>query len=45
MGSGSTAIASLMSDRNFIRPDISAQYFDLAQKRIDDYMKKSNLKN
>lgn len=37
MGSGTTAIASLKSKRNFIGYEISKEYIELAKKRIESY--------
>lgn len=38
MGSGSTAIAALKTDRNFIGYEIDKDYCDIIQKRFDDFM-------
>jgi site-specific DNA-methyltransferase (adenine-specific) len=35
MGSGTTAISSLKSDRKFIGYDVSQEYIELAEKRIE----------
>jgi site-specific DNA-methyltransferase (adenine-specific) len=35
MGSGSTAVAALKTNRNFIGFDISEEYINLANERID----------
>jgi site-specific DNA-methyltransferase (adenine-specific) len=35
MGSGTTAIACLKEDRNFIGSEISKEFYDLANKRIE----------
>ena len=37
MGSGSTGIACINTNRNFIGIELEKKYFDLAKKRIDDY--------
>ncbi len=37
MGSGSTGIACINTNRNFIGIELEEKYFNLAQKRIDDY--------
>lgn len=37
MGSGTTAIACLKTNRRFIGCEISSKYCDIAEKRIDDY--------
>jgi site-specific DNA-methyltransferase (adenine-specific) len=42
MGSGTTAIAALESNRNFVGFEISQEYIDLANKRIAPY--KNNIK-
>lgn len=39
MGSGSTAIAALKTERIFIGCDISSNYCDIARKRIDGFKK------
>jgi len=38
MGSGSTGIASLMGDRNYIGYDISQEYIENANRRIEPYL-------
>lgn len=35
MGSGSTGVAALELDRNFIGIELDKDYFDIAQKRIE----------
>jgi site-specific DNA-methyltransferase (adenine-specific) len=35
MGSGTTAIASIIEDRNFIGAELKAEYFEIATKRIE----------
>ena len=37
LGSGTTAIASFITNRNFIGYEIDKQYFDIATKRISNY--------
>ena len=37
MGSGSTGIACINTNRNFIGIELEKKYFELAKKRIDDY--------
>ena len=43
MGSGTTGIASLESDRNFIGFDINKEYIDLAEQRLLPYRKSLKL--
>mgnify|MGYP002768408594 CR=1 FL=1 len=38
MGSGSTGIACLNTNRNFIGIELDKTYFDIAQNRINKYM-------
>ncbi|MDR1725235.1 MAG: site-specific DNA-methyltransferase [Bacteroidales bacterium] len=38
MGSGTTAVSALKSDRNFIGYEISQEYIDLANKRIKPFL-------
>lgn len=45
MGSGSTAIAALKTGRDFIGCDISSNYCDIANKRIEDFMKEEENKS
>ena len=40
IGSGTTAIAALNSERNFIGMELSKEYCELAQKRINDWFDK-----
>ena len=44
MGSGSTLVACKELNRNYIGYEIDKQYFDIAQKRIDTYIRQNNLK-
>ncbi|VAW27420.1 Adenine-specific methyltransferase [hydrothermal vent metagenome] len=41
MGAGSTAIAALLSDRNFVGYEIDSGYCNLIQKRFDDFLAKN----
>ena len=43
MGSGTTAIACLETKRRYIGCELDKGYFDIAQKRIDDYNKQLKL--
>ena len=36
MGSGSTCVACVNTDRNFIGIELDPQYFEIAKKRIED---------
>lgn len=36
MGSGSTGVACVNTDRNFIGMELDKEYFDIARKRIDE---------
>ena len=40
MGSGTTAIAAMNLNRNFIGFEIDEKYFEIAQKRIDEALAK-----
>jgi site-specific DNA-methyltransferase (adenine-specific) len=44
MGSGTTAIAALMNNRNYIGIDISPEYCDVAKNRIEEYIIKNKNK-
>ena len=44
MGSGSTLVACKELNRNYIGYEIDKQYFDIAQKRIDTYIKEKQSK-
>jgi DNA modification methylase len=37
MGSGTTGIGCVNTNRNFIGIELNEKYFDLAKKRINDY--------
>lgn len=43
MGSGTTGVAAVQSDRNFIGVEREAAYFDIACKRIDDAQRQGDL--
>ena len=43
MGSGTTAHACILEKRNWIGSEISQEYVDLANKRIDPYLKQTTL--
>ena len=42
IGSGTTAIACLNLNRNYIGYEIEKKYFDIAQQRIDEHLRKIN---
>ena len=44
MGSGSTLVACKELNRNYIGYEIDKQYFNIAQKRIDTYIKEKHSK-
>lgn len=44
MGSGTTAISSIKSDRKFVGYDISQEYVDLAGKRISSLLNQTKMK-
>jgi len=44
MGSGTTAISSIKSDRKFVGYDISQEYVDLAGKRISSLFNQTKMK-
>ena len=44
-GSGTTALASLITNRNFIGTDINKDYNNIAYDRINTYIKDNNFKN
>jgi DNA modification methylase len=43
MGSGTVAIAASKTNRRYLGIEISPEYVDLAQKRIDDYLRQGQL--
>jgi len=43
MGSGTTAISALKSDRRFVGYDISKEYINLAKKRIEPLIKQTKI--
>ena len=43
LGSGTTAIACINRNKDFLGYEIDNKYFDLACKRIEDHIKQSNL--
>lgn len=43
MGIGTTAIACINTDRNYIGFELDDTYYDLASKRIEDYITKIKL--
>ena len=43
IGSGTTAIACLQTNRNFIGIEIESKYVEIANKRIEDYKKQLTL--
>lgn len=44
IGSGTTAVAALKSDRKFVGYDISQEYIELANKRISPLLKQTKMK-
>ena len=42
MGSGTTAVAAMQTGRNYIGFEMDAEYFDVTQKRIDEWQKKQS---
>jgi site-specific DNA-methyltransferase (adenine-specific) len=40
MGSGSTGVACVNTNRNFIGMELDPQYFDIARERIDEAVKR-----
>lgn len=44
MGSGTTAVSAIKSERKFVGYDISQEYIDLAEKRLNPYLKQTVLK-
>lgn len=45
MGSCSTGIACLSTNRNFIGFELDDNYFNISQQRVDTYIKENNLEN
>jgi len=43
MGSGTTAISSIKSERNFVGYDISKEYITLAENRLKPYITQTKL--
>jgi len=43
IGSGTTAVAALMEKRHFIGFELNKEYFDKAQKRIDEVKRNPTL--
>jgi site-specific DNA-methyltransferase (adenine-specific) len=43
MGSGTTAVSALKTDRKFVGYDISREYIDLAEKRIEPLLKQTKI--
>jgi len=43
MGSGTTAIAAVKSERKFVGYEISQEYIELAQKRLEPYIQQKSL--
>lgn len=43
MGSGTTAISSIRQKRNWIGSELSQEYVDLANKRLDPYLRQTQL--
>jgi len=43
MGSGTTIIAAIKQGRKYIGSELKEEYFDIAKKRIEDEIKKTNL--
>jgi site-specific DNA-methyltransferase (adenine-specific) len=44
MGSGTTAVAAVKSERKFVGYDISQEYIALAKRRLEPYLKQTTLK-
>jgi len=44
MGSGTTAVSAIKSDRKFVGYDISKEYIDLAEKRLKPFLEQTTLK-
>jgi DNA modification methylase len=43
MGSGTTAVAAIKSDRKFVGYEISPEYIQLAKKRVKPLMERTSL--
>ena len=43
MGTGTTAIASIKQDRNYLGTEITKEYIEIANKRINPLIMQSNL--
>jgi DNA modification methylase len=43
MGTGTTAVASILENKKFIGSEISKEYFELSNKRIDSYLNQKTL--
>ena len=44
MGSGTTAVSAIKSDRKFVGYDISQEYIDLAEKRLKPFLEQTTIK-
>jgi modification methylase len=44
MGSGTTAIAALMNDREYLGIELSPEYIKMAEKRISDFQSQGKIK-
>jgi len=44
MGSGTTAVSAIKSERNFVGYDISQEYINIAEKRISPYLRQTKIK-
>lgn len=45
MGSGTTAVSAIKSERNFVGYDISQEYINLSEKRILPFLKQTKMKS
>lgn len=45
MGSASTGVACLSTNRSFIGIELDNNYFDVAKNRINTYINENNLEN
>jgi site-specific DNA-methyltransferase (adenine-specific) len=43
MGTGTTAVAAIMENKKFIGSEISKEYIDLANKRLEPYLTQQTL--